>query len=116
MIFMGMLISLVQSEQIPDKETELFQNCIACHLQEQVPSELIYRRYLMRYSSHKTIKEVMFDYLKQPSIDKTIMPKQFFMKFPQKEPSDLDENLLLKGIEAYLEFYDIKKRLEVPTS
>jgi aldehyde:ferredoxin oxidoreductase len=57
----------------------------------------------------------MLEYLKKPSMEKTIMPKQFFMKFSQKEPSNLDEKELLKAIEEYLEFYDIKKRLEVPT-
>lgn len=115
LVFMVTICSLSYGEEIPNNETELFKNCISCHVSEQVPSELIYRRYLIKYSSHKKIKKVMFEYLKKPSIDRTIMPKQFFNKFPQKEPSHLAEEELLKGIEAYLEFYDIQKRLQLPS-
>lgn len=115
LVFMGIIFSIVQGEQIPSEETRLYQSCIRCHVQEQVPSELIYRRYLMKYSSHKRIQDVIFEYLQKPEMEKTIMPKQFFMKFSQKAPSSLKDEALRKGIEAYLNFYDIKKRLEVPT-
>jgi hypothetical protein len=42
------------------------------------------------------------------------MPKQFFLKFPQKEKSDLNETILKESIDAYLDYFDIKKELILP--
>ncbi len=41
------------------------------------------------------------------------MPKQFFLKFPQKEALDLNETVLEKSIDAYLDYFDIKKKLRL---
>ena len=89
----------------------LEHQCLACHKAQKIPSELIYRRYLMRYSDPEIIKEQMFTYLKEPKKENSIMPKQFFLKFSMKEMLDLNSTALEEGIEAYVEFFDIKKRL-----
>jgi len=39
------------------------------------------------------------------------MPAPFFLKFPMKEKIFLDDSSLRKHIQAYLEQFDIKKRL-----
>jgi hypothetical protein len=39
------------------------------------------------------------------------MPKQFFLKFPEKKALDLNETVLEESIEAYLEYFNIKKKL-----
>ncbi len=90
----------------------LQKNCLACHTQQKIPSELIYRRYLLQYSTHKRIKKQLLSYLKAPNPKKSIMPKQFFLKFPQKEPLDLNETILEQSIDEYLDYFDIRKRLE----
>ena len=90
------------------------ENCLNCHRKEKIPSELIYRRYLSQYSTQENIKSVLFNYLQNPSQETSIMPKQFFLKFPEKEALDLNQSYLEKNIDAYLDFFDIKKKLVLP--
>ena len=58
------------------------------------------------------MKKTLLSYLKNPKKENSIMPQQFFLKFPQKEALDLNDTLLEESVEAYLDFFDIKKRLE----
>jgi hypothetical protein len=107
-----LLVSTVLSAEITDRALQ--KNCIACHIEQKIPSSLIYRRYLLRYSTHKAIKKSFFTYLNNPIQENSIMPKQFFLKFPQKEKSDLNETILKESIDAYLDYFDIKKELILP--
>jgi len=43
------------------------------------------------------------------------MPKQFFLKFPMKETLDMNKSILEEGVNAYLRYFDIKKRLILPS-
>jgi hypothetical protein len=104
-----MLIGLTLMANPPSPILE--KNCMACHVKQQIPSELIYRRYLMKYSTDDAIKKILLAYLKSPSKETSIMPTQFFLKFPQKEKMDINETLLAESIDAYLDYFDIKKRL-----
>lgn len=110
--FLIMAVSLNLMAETPNPLLQ--KNCIACHVKQKIPSELIYRRYLMRYSTHKTIRKTLFSYLKAPTKETSIMPKQFFLKFPQKEPLDLNESVLMESIDAYLDYFDVKRKLELP--
>jgi len=103
--------SFTYAKEQPSKALQ--ENCLKCHLQQKIPSELIYRRYLMKYSTHSTIKSQLFEYLKNPKRKNSIMPKQFFLKFPQKKPSELNSTLLLESIKEYLDYFDVKKRLKL---
>ncbi len=96
-----------------EASTFLQKNCLTCHVQQQIPSELIYRRYLMKYSTHKSIKKQLLSYLQNPSTQTSIMPKQFFLKFPQKKALDLNETILEQSIEAYLDYFDVRDRLRL---
>ncbi len=95
------------------EELSLEQHCLACHEAQQIPSEMIYRRYLMRYSSKKSIKAKMFAYLRHPSVKTSIMPSPFFRKFPLKEASKLEEKNLEALIEAYIRHYDVDSRIVI---
>jgi len=53
-------------------------------------------------------------YLKNPKKETSIMPKQFFLKFPMKEALDLNETVLEESVEAYLDYFDVRKRLMLP--
>jgi hypothetical protein len=61
----------------------LEKKCINCHKKQKIPSELIYRRYLMKYSTNKRIEKAIFTYLTHPKKESSIMPPQFF--FPKYE-------------------------------
>ena len=105
------LTLFVLAENTAVSDVLLQQQCLHCHQQQQIPSSLIYKRYLMKYSTEKRMEDAMFAYLKNPSKIFSIMPAPFFLKFPMKEKSELDERTLRSHIQAYLKKYDIKKRL-----
>ena len=91
----------------------LQQNCLECHTRQKIPSELVYRRYLMKFSTKERMKKTLLSYLKNPKKENSIMPQQFFLKFPQKEALDLNDTVLEESIGAYLDFFDVKNRLEL---
>ena len=84
--------------------------CLNCHIKQQIPSELIYRRYLMKYSTNNNIKKRVLSYLKNPKKETSIMPKQFFLKFTIKEKLDINDTLLNSGIDKYLRYFDVRDK------
>jgi hypothetical protein len=66
----------------------------------------------MKYSTKKNMSKAIFNYLKNPTIKNSIMPKQFFIKFGTKKALKLNDKTLQKSIELFLEKYDIKSRLK----
>ena len=110
-LIISSIFTLIQAKE---PSPQLQNNCLNCHSIQKIPSELIYRRYLRKYSTHKTIKKTLFEYLKNPTKESSIMPKQFFLKFPEKGVSDLNETVLKESIEAYLEYFDVGGKLVLP--
>ena len=88
---------------------DLDKACLSCHQKQKIPSDLIYRRYLMMYSTDKAIATAMQLYLGNPKINNSIMPRQFFFKFSMKDRLEMDSLSLY--IEAYIKKFDIKKKL-----
>ena len=109
----GVLIAAVGTHA---DDTVLKKRCLACHIEQKIPSDLIYRRYLMRYSTPDRIEKAMLAYLRSPQRTHSIMPPQFFLKFPMKPPTTLDEERLKEAIRAYISTYDIRKRLRLNPS
>ena len=93
----------------------LEEGCLSCHKAQQIPSEMIYRRYLMHYASKETIKKKIAAYLKHPSTDTSIMPAPFFRKFPLKKATTLDDKRLERLIEAYIAHYDVDGKIVIVT-
>ncbi len=91
--------------------TSLDKNCISCHQKLDIPSQLIYKRYLLKYSTDEYMEEVIFNYLKNPKKEQSIMPKVFFTKFPVKTKMNIKDKILVKNIRSFLKKFDIKKRL-----
>jgi len=108
-IVLAMLVSVQMFAGIQALET----HCLACHQKQNIPSNLIYKRYLMKYSTDKAVENAMFKYLKDPTKRLSIMPPQFFLKFPMRDASVLDDGTLRENIKAYLKHFDIKKKLIV---
>lgn len=102
------------AEESSSAQQELQTKCLNCHTQDQIPNTLIYRRYLMIYSTKKAVSKAILKYLKDPQKENSIMPPPFFSKFPMKEASDLDNATLEKNIAAFLDMYDVKKKLLLP--
>ena len=107
-----LLCSWILAENITQTEiVSLQKECLHCHQIQQIPDELIYRRYLETYSTPARIKKSILSYLKKPLKDNSIMPPQFFLKFPMKEDLMIEDEKLLKNIALYLDTFDIKKKL-----
>ena len=115
-IFFFSLFCIVGHAQDVNKEDkqQLQKECLQCHIEQQIPSALIYRRYLMKYSTFERMEKAIFAYIKNPDKKHSIMPPQFFLKFPMKELSTLDEDALQKMIKSYLNTFDVKKKLVLP--
>jgi len=117
-LFLFTLCSLWSSEKAasfaPERYSALERECLQCHKEQKIPSEGTYRRYLRKYSSKETIREMMLTYLKAPTVKKSIMPPQFFGKFAIKEVSQLKEEVLRKRIDDYIDYFDINKKLFIP--
>ena len=103
------LFSYAKELNIQDKTLQVA--CLSCHQEQQIPSNLIYKRYLNKYSTSSRMEEVMFAYIKYPAKEDSIMPPQFFLKFPMKKANILDDSNLRKNIKAYLKTFDLKKKL-----
>ncbi|CAA6817456.1 MAG: Unknown protein [uncultured Sulfurovum sp.] len=111
-IFVCLCLVLSLKAQEKDVQIQELENrCLTCHKQEQIPSERTYRRYLMKYSTKEVITVAMIKYLKDPKKELSAMPPQFLSRFPMKLTLDLDEVSLNKYVEAYIERFDVKKKL-----
>jgi len=108
-----LLLAILTATMYAESDTAdmLETNCLSCHKKQQIPSSIIYRRYLMKYSTNAQMEETIFRYLKDPKKENSIMPPQFFLKFPMREKSNLDDETLRKNIQAYLKKFDVKQYL-----
>ena len=107
-ITLGFLSLFLYASEV---DLEFKKVCLECHKQQQIPSGLIYKRYLLKYSNNKYIKKAMLSYIKNPKKENSIMPKPFFLKFPMKDKIILDDSTLHRYIQLYIEMFDIRKKL-----
>jgi len=110
-LILGLVSFYLYAEELSIQKQSVEKNCLNCHQQQQIPSSLIHKRYLMKYSTAKRMEEAIFTYLKHPDRDHSIMPSAFFSKFPMKEAATVDDNSLRKYIQNYIKTFDIKKKL-----
>lgn len=112
--FCTVLYAALYAEESSSSTQQLESNCLQCHTQDQIPNTLIYRRYLMKYSTQEAVSQAILKYLKDPKKENSIMPPPFFSKFPMKEALDLDDASLEQNIRIFLETFDVKKKLVLP--
>jgi len=92
---------------------QLDENCLACHREQRLPDNLIYRRYLLRYSSPQRIEDALVAYLQHPVKERSIMPAEFFLRFPIKYANKLSPQMLRSHVRAYIDHFDVRKRLRL---
>ena len=94
--------------------TSLPARCTACHTKNAPPLSLIYRRYLMLYSSKERIQKRMIDFLRAPSKAKSAMPEGMKNRFnPQKHPA-FSPQIAKKTVDTLIEKEDLIPRIVVP--
>lgn len=87
-------------------------NCLKCHNNLPVSIDKYFYRYLLKYSSERSVKDAMINYLKKPTKETTIMPKAFINRFGIKKPSKLNDIELQEALSIYWEKYKVFGKLK----
>ena len=87
-------------------------NCVKCHDKLSLSIDKYFYRYLLKYSSEKDVKDAMFDYLQNPSVEKTIMAESFITRFGIKKKSNLSDEKLKEALDIYWDEYKIFGKLK----
>ncbi|AXH15238.1 hypothetical protein [Malaciobacter mytili] len=88
------------------------ENCVTCHKQLPVSIDKFFYRYLLKYSSEKAVKFALFEYLKEPSKETTVMPEAFILRFDIKKPTTLDDKQLKQALDIYWDKYKVFGKLK----
>ena len=84
------------------------KNCLNCHFQ-QIQLQIFMSKYTLKYSSQEKIEKAIFDYIKNPSKETSVMPFGFLRRFGIKEETTLDDIELKKAINGYYKQYNLKQ-------
>ncbi len=97
-------------------EGDAMKTCAGCHETTAPPFSLVYRRYLMLYSSKAHIEKRMVDFLTAPSKKRSSMPEGMKIRFnPQKHPS-YDPIEAKQAVGMIVQQEDIIPKIVVPKS
>ena len=86
------------------------ENCLNCHSRD-FKFAMMMKKYTQKYSSERKIKEAIFEYLKNPSADKSVLPYEYINRFGVKEKSTLDDATLREMIDIYYIMFTMKERI-----
>ncbi|RXJ89130.1 hypothetical protein CRV01_10970 [Arcobacter sp. CECT 8983] len=87
-------------------------NCVSCHKKLPVSIDKYFYRYLLKYSSERSVKEAMATYLNNPTKETTIMPEAFIKRFGVKKATTLNNSDLTKALDIYWDKYKVFGKLE----
>ena len=107
------LFLIISSLKAAKNEDSIYEtNCLKCHSKLPVAIDKYFYRYLLKYSSEKDVKKAMFDYMKNPTIEKTIMAESFITRFGIKKKTNLSDDKLMKALDIYWDEYKIFNKLK----
>lgn len=107
------LFLMIISLQAADNEENIYEsNCVKCHSKLPVTIDKYFYRYLLKYSSEKDVKKAMFDYMKNPTVEKTIMAESFITRFGIKKKTNLSDDKLMEALDIYWNEYKIFDKLK----
>lgn len=86
------------------------ENCLRCHA-NGYQFDMFMKRYTLKYSSEKGVKEAIYKYLKNPSFEKSVLPYGFLNRFGIKGKSSLKDKELNEMIDIYYEKYNMKSKI-----
>ena len=87
------------------------QNCKECHIVDR-QLEMFMSRYLLKYSSEKEVKKAMFNFLKNPKKEDSLMSESFINRFGVKKKTKLSDKKLKEALDIYWEKYKVFGKLE----
>uniref|UniRef100_UPI004047098A hypothetical protein n=1 Tax=Aliarcobacter sp. TaxID=2321116 RepID=UPI004047098A len=113
MVKIILTIFLILNSLTAKEKRDIYEiNCVKCHSTLPVTIDKYFYRYLLKYSSEISVKNAMFDYMKNPTKDKTIMPESFITRFGIKKKSRLRDDELKDAIDVYWEEYKVFGKLK----
>ena len=86
------------------------ENCLNCHSRD-FKFAMMMKKYTQKYSSERKIKEAIFEYLKNPNADKSVLPYEYINRFGVKEKSTLDDATLREMIDVYYQMFNMKEKI-----
>lgn len=109
----GFLISIFLVLCLSANDVNIYeQNCVKCHKKIPVSIDKYFYRYLLKYSSERSVKNAMTSYLKTPSAKQTIMPEAFIKRFGIKKATKLTNKQLEEALDIYWEKYKVFGKLK----
>ena len=109
-LFLFLIISSLVANE--NEENIYESNCIKCHSKLPVSIDKYFYKYLLKYSSEKDVKKAMFDYMKNPTVEKTIMAESFITRFGIKKKTNLSDEKLNEALDIYWDEYKIFNKLK----
>ena len=85
-------------------------NCLECHT-NNFQLSMFMKKYALKYSSEKKIKRAIYEYLKNPTYEKSVLPFGYLNKFGIKEKTILKDEELNKMTNIYYDKFNIKARI-----
>jgi hypothetical protein len=109
-----LLAAMVPAIVAAKTDGDIYARCTACHSMQAPPLSLVYRRYLMLYSSKGRVAERMVAFLTHPTKKGSSMPEGMKSRFnPQNHPPfPLEE--AKEAVGELIEREDLLKRIVIP--
>ncbi|MCK4737696.1 MAG: hypothetical protein KAT10_03980 [Sulfurimonas sp.] len=86
------------------------EECLYCHTND-FKFNMMMKKYTTKYSSEKRIKKAIFEYLKNPTKDKSVLPLGYINRFGIKEKTELDDKTLREMIDIYYKQFNLKSKI-----
>jgi len=90
--------------------SEFEENCLDCHTND-FKFNMMMKKYTLKYSSEKRIRKAIFEYLKNPTQDKSVLPSGYINRFGIKEKTELDDKTLRDMIDIYYKQFNLKSKI-----
>ncbi len=111
---MGKIIVLVFSTMLLFGSDNALNTCKKCHDDySSPPYNMIYKRYLLYYSSRAGVEKAMIDFLQAPTREKSAMPEGMKRRFhPEKHPA-YELKVAEKAVKYIIEKEDVIQKLKL---
>jgi Ca2+-binding EF-hand superfamily protein len=113
MVRVFFILSLFSILLFGKNEKDIYEtNCVKCHSKIPVSIDKYFYRYLLKYSSETEVKKAMFEFLKNPTKEKTIMAESFVTRFGIKKKTKLSDEKLIEALDIYWDKYQVFDKLK----
>ena len=88
------------------------RNCLPCHRKEGVSLRRTFMNALLVYSGERNMKAGLKYFLRHPSVETSVMGRDYFRHHSLKAPTTLSDRQLEEALDEYWERYKVIGNLE----